>query len=56
MYNTPEDGLRSAASVTQRIDLIQRNLSRTKSDPKQGETPMLFDLPLEQLQTYRPAS
>jgi 4-O-beta-D-mannosyl-D-glucose phosphorylase len=30
VLNTPEDGLRSAASVAQRIDLIQRNLSRTK--------------------------
>ena len=26
--NTPEDGLRSAASVAQRVELIQRNLSR----------------------------
>jgi 4-O-beta-D-mannosyl-D-glucose phosphorylase len=28
VMNTPEDGLRSAASVAQRIDLIRRNLSR----------------------------
>jgi 4-O-beta-D-mannosyl-D-glucose phosphorylase len=28
VMNTPEDGLRSAASVTQRIELIRRNLSR----------------------------
>jgi 4-O-beta-D-mannosyl-D-glucose phosphorylase len=29
VLNTPEDGLRSAASVAQRVDLIRRNLSRT---------------------------
>jgi 4-O-beta-D-mannosyl-D-glucose phosphorylase len=28
--NTPEDGLRSAASVAQRIELIRRNLSRSR--------------------------
>jgi len=28
VMNTPEDGLRSAASVAQRVDLIRRNLSR----------------------------
>jgi 4-O-beta-D-mannosyl-D-glucose phosphorylase len=30
VLNTPEDGLRSAASVAQRIELIRRNLSRTQ--------------------------
>ena len=28
VMNTPEDGLRSAASVAQRIELVRRNLSR----------------------------
>jgi 4-O-beta-D-mannosyl-D-glucose phosphorylase len=30
VFNTPADGLRSASSVTQRIELIQRNLSRAQ--------------------------
>jgi 4-O-beta-D-mannosyl-D-glucose phosphorylase len=34
VYNTPEDGLRSAACVAQRVDLIDRNLKYLKSRKK----------------------